>query len=522
MKRYVFIVACVLSLSLGTSRAGDNPLRIQLEPGERVWGGRIADGAKMPFRELDSTSLFLNSGNQVQPLLLTSHGRSFWSNEPFKFRIEDNCIIFADNIAAIQEHKCGTSLKDAYDYACRTYFPPEGKLPPNVFFECPQYNTWIELQYNQNQTDVLEYARGIIRNGFPTGIIMIDDTWMEDYGLWNFHPGRFPDPKAMCRELHEMGFKLMLWVCPFVSPDNYQVWSPIWDGLIRKTNGEIYPVLWWNGYSASIDLSSPSGYSWFDGQLRKLMEDYGVDGFKFDAGDFNLFPSDAVTKGNVTAWEYCHLFSTFGDKYPYNEYRAAWKEGGKPLVQRLHDKSHSWEALQALIPEMMAANLMGYWFCCPDMIGGGSFASFLPGCTINQDLIVRSAQIHALMPMMQFSVAPWRILDKAHLDAILGSISTRENLLGEIKEILQKSAETGSPAVSPLEFHFPAQGLDEIKDQYMLGDKIMVAPMCTEGFSRTVTLPSGRWKADDGKIYKGGHTITIDVPLDRIPYFRKL
>ena len=171
---------------------------------------------------------------------------------------------------------------------------------------------------------------------------------------------------------------------------------------------------------------------------------------------------------------------------------------------------------------MMAANLMGYWFCCPDMIGGGSFASFLPGCTINQDLIVRSAQIHALMPMMQFSVAPWRILDKAHLDAILGSISTRENLLGEIKEILQKSAETGSPAVSPLEFHFPAQGLDEIKDQYMLGDKIMVAPMCTEGFSRTVTLPYGRWKADDGKIYKGGRTITIDVPLDRIPYFRKL
>ena len=48
---------------------------------------------------------------------------------------------------------------------------------------------------------------------------MIDDNWQEDYGKWNFHPGRFPNPKTMMDELHKMGFKVMLWVCPFVSPD---------------------------------------------------------------------------------------------------------------------------------------------------------------------------------------------------------------------------------------------------------------------------------------------------------------
>jgi len=35
------------------------------------------------------------------------------------------------------------------------------------------------------------------------------------------------------------------------------------------------------------------------------------------------------------------------------------------------------------------------------------------------ELIVRAAQIHALMPMMQFSVAPWRVLSPENLEVVL-------------------------------------------------------------------------------------------------------
>jgi len=38
---------------------------------------------------------------------------------------------------------------------------------------------------------------------------------------------------------------------------------------------------------------------------------------------------------------------------------------------------------------------------------------------------------------------------------------------------------------------------------------------------RNVTLPKGKWLADDGKSYRGGKTYKIDVPLDRLPYFIK-
>ncbi len=494
-------------------------IRIVLDPDERVWGGKIADGQYMPFKDSSYITLYENGGNQVQPLILTSKGRYVWSDQPYKYHIKDGILYIDSNLAGINTAKVGKSLADAYRFAQKAFFPVDGELPPVEFFEKPQWNTWIELQYNQNQKDILEYARGIIRNGLPAGILMIDDTWQEDYGKWVFHPGRFPDPKAMCDELHRLGFRVMLWVTPFVSMDQYEICVKVGDGFLKKEGTGTYPVYWWNGYSASIDFSNEQGLNWFDGELGRLTEEFGVDGFKFDAGDFNLFPKDAISAGNMTAWDYCAAFSEFGVKYPYNEYRAAWKTGGKPLVQRLHDKGHSWQALNALIPEMMAANLNGYWYCAPDMIGGGSFASFLPGCVIDSDLIVRSAQIHALMPMMQFSVAPWRVLDKEHLDAVLEAVKIRDRFLDRIVSLMHTASVSGEPVVAPLEFYFPHQGLAEVKNQFMLGPDMMVAPMTEPGTTRTVALPRGKWLSDDGITYEGGKDITIEVPLERIPYF---
>ena len=377
--------------------------------------------------------------------------------------------------------------------------------------------------YNQNQEGVLEYARGILANGLPAGIIMIDDTWQEDYGKWNFHPARFPNPKAMCDELHRMGFKVMLWICPFVSMDQYQICQEIESvgGFLASPDGSgPYPVRWWNGTSAVLDLSNPKAADWFRGELTRLTDTYGVDGFKFDAADFEYYPADAVAAGGcVPGWEQCSLFVQLAVEYPYNELRAGSRNAGKPIVQRLHDKAHSWEDLAKLIPEMMAESLMGFSFCCPDMVGGGSFGTFLSGKT-DQQLIVRSAQVHALMPMMQFSLAPWRVLAKENYAAVLNAVRIRDSFMDYIETLYEKAAAEGEPIVAPLEFHYPHQGFASVKDEFMLGDRILVAPVLTPGTTRAVVLPQGTWKADDGQIYQGGEH-SIDVPVDRLPYFEK-
>jgi alpha-glucosidase (family GH31 glycosyl hydrolase) len=77
--------------------------------------------------------------------------------------------------------------------------------------------------------------------------------------------------------------------------------------------------------------------------------------------------------------------------------------------------------------------------------------------------------------------------------------------------------------VRNLEYEFPGKGYEEIKDQFLLGDKILVAPVVQNGQrSREVVFPEGKWHGDDGSVVDGPAKIKIEVPLERLPWYRKL
>ena len=94
------------------------------------------------------------------------------------------------------------------------------------------------------------------------------------------------------------------------------------------------------------------------------------------------------------------LYGKFALRYKGSEYRNAFGFAGKPVIMRLHDKDHKWDALRRLVPDMLAAGFVGCPFICPDMIGGGEWTAFLPGAPFEPELFIRSAQVHALCPMM--------------------------------------------------------------------------------------------------------------------------
>ena len=533
----IFTFAMFVNSSIGQTTVPENEVKqtkdiiISLFPGEKVWSGFIDDGAKMPFDTGYTFNFYANNHyNQAQPLLLGNKGLWVWSEDPFAFEISNNMILITKAKGEVKFGHAGSSLAEARKYASANFFPASGKMTDERLFSKPQYNTWIELTYNQNQADVLKYAQAILDNGFEPGVLMIDDTWQEDYGKWVFHPGRFPNPKQMVDQLHQMGFKVMLWICPFVSADQALIVREIMKdkGFLMqpKSNNPSWEkatdpamISWWNGYSALLDFTNPAAVKWFGVQLQQLANNYGVDGFKFDAGDMDFYPAEALAMVQSTPNRQCELYAQFGLLYPLNEYRACWKMGGQPLVQRLRDKSHNWADVGNLIPLMLTEGLSGYTFSCPDMIGGGEYTSFLNLQTLDQNLVVRSAQIHALMPMMQFSVTPWRILDAAHLDAVKKAVKTREKFTSLILELAAKSAKTGEPIVSSMEYRFPNQGFEKVNDQFMLGETMLVAPVYQNTASRNVILPKGKWISDEGKAYKGGKTYPLEVPIDRIPYF---
>jgi alpha-glucosidase len=210
-------------------------------------------------------------------------------------------------------------------------------------------------------------------------------------------------------------------------------------------------------------------------------------------------------------------------RYPLNEYRAMWKMGGQPLAERLRDKNHSWSDLKKLVPNMLLEGLMGYPFSCPDMIGGGEYKSFQSGSTIDQELVVRSAQCHALMPMMQFSVAPWRVLDKTHLEAVLQAVKVRQEHKSYILSLVRQSALSGEPIVRSMEYVFPHQGYERVNDQFLLGDRILVAPVLEKGIShREILFPAGTWIAPGGQRYSGPCKFLLPVADDKLCYFEKL
>lgn len=536
MKKGIQIIVMSLITVQLFAQPGDT-VNLVIEPGEYWWGGISSVGHSTPY---DATTVISHDlwgdckGNQAQPVLLSNKGRYIWSEEPIKYTFNIGNLTVTARNGVINSGKAGKNLKDAYKFVSQKYFPSNGKIPEELLFTKPQYNTWIELMYDQNEKDILKYAQDIINNGYPPGVLMIDDNWQEDYGTWEFSSRRFTDPKGMIKKLHDMGFQVMLWVCPFVSPDSEVFRYLAKEGMLilepqqtkdiiwANTSDKAAMIRWWNGISACLDLSNPKTQKWFKERLDYLVNEFGVDGYKFDAGDPEFYTNNVVSfipgnPNNQTAY-----FAELGLHYPLNEYRASWKMAGLPLVQRLRDKGHNWKDLQKLIPDQISQSVMGYAYTCPDMIGGGEFGSFLNSKTIDEELVVRSAQVHALMPMMQFSVAPWRVLSKENEAICLEMARLHEKMGPLILKLAKEASVTGEPIVKPMAYVFPEGGFETIKDQFMLGDEILVAPVVEKGARfRIIVLPIGNWISDDGKLIKGGTTIEILAPLERLPYFIK-
>jgi len=537
MKKAYFLFF-VLFQWLPVMAQNNRTLNLDINPGEYWWAGISSLGHQTPYNETTVFSFDMwgdNKGNQAQPLLLSSMGRYVWSEDPIRYEFNNGKLTVTVREGEVLSGTAGNNLRSAYGFAVKNYFPPDGKIPDPLLFTHPQYNTWIELMYDQNEEDILKYARDILANGYSPGVLMIDDNWQEDYGVLEFSPRRFSDPKGMIKKLHDMGFKVMLWVCPFISPDSEVFRRLAEEGMLvldpqktqeilwANTQNKAAVLRWWNGASACLDLSNPKARSWFKERLDYLVNEYGVDGYKFDAGDARFYAEGVVSFNVRTPNDHTTWFAELGLHYPLNEYRAAWKMAGKPLAQRLRDKTHKWSDLVKLIPDLMSQSVMGYAYTCPDMIGGGEYQSFLHGAVIDEELVVRSAQVHALMPMMQFSVAPWRVLSKENADICLNMSKLHEKFGAHILELAKAASVSGEPIAKPMELAFPGNGYETIKDQFVLGNDIIVAPVTGKGVrSRTVVLPQGKWEAEDGKTYKGDKTIEVTVPLERLPYFRRI
>lgn len=512
--------------------------------GEHFWGGPTVFGTEMPIKVGSDYSRDnrINPQNQFMPLFLSDKGRYVWSDDAFNSWVDGDTLNFEGN-GNFELWEGGKCLRDAYLAAMEAHFPfaearKEGKKLPRKFFTTAQYNTWMEFTYDPTQKGVLEYAHAIVDNGFEPGILIIDEGWHTRYGLWEFDFAKFPHPKAMMDELHSMGFAVMLWVTPLVTPDGQQFvmrtkdyLTKDWDkNFLRNEENDVAIVDWWNGYSAILDLRKEADREYFGEKLNRLMREYGVDGFKFDGGSYDMYRPENIINGTPRedhdpkalnlAW------NEFGSKYEYHEYKDTFMGGGKSTIQRLCDRGHRWDedGINTLLPSAIMQGLMGHPFICPDMIGGGEWSyNIMPGFKVDEELFIRMAQASALFPMMQFSWAPWRVLSAESLEMVKEAAVLHKNMSGEIVSLIEQTERSGEPILRCLEYNYPNKGYAEIDDEFMLGEDILVCPVITKGtFKKDIVFPEGKWKDTEGNIYEGGKTIKIDTPIDRLTWFKKI
>ncbi len=522
-------------------------LVVKMLENELWWGGTNVDGCQMPFsKDTELTRDFRRSApNETMPLFISNLGRVIWSEDAFKVVFKDGQITLEGD-EEIQLLEGGTTLKEAFLYARENFFPTDGRVLNREFFKTVQYNTWIECLYDPTQEHVLRYAHAIIDNGFEPGILMIDEGWHGRYGNWTFDPVKFPDPKSMVDELHEMGFKVLLWVVPIVCPDgkffidhhneSNRIHSEDERLFIRLKKDPYFPALfhWWNGFSALLNLANAADYEFLDNQLQKLIRDYGIDGFKFDGGSVGMYGScinggddgiySAALNTPLNSRQLNTHWNKFAAKYDYHEYKDTFKGASLNTIQRLCDRGHRWEnnGIDSLIPMSIAQGLIGHPFICPDMVGGGEWTDFQPGKLIDGELFVRWAQCSAMFPMMQYSKAPWDCLSPEHCRLVIEAGKLHSAMTDEIIEMVTRAEQSGEPILRNLEYNYPHGGFAHIHDEFMLEDKILVAPVITKGtYSREVVLPEGKWLSVDRQEYSGG-TYQIDCPLDRLIWFRKI
>jgi alpha-glucosidase (family GH31 glycosyl hydrolase) len=370
--------------------------------------------------------------------------------------------------------------------------------------------TWTQYPRCITQERILDMARQIRAQGYPCSRLIIDDRWESCFGELAFAPRDFPDPRAMFEELHGLGFKVWLWVTPFVNQEaatfaelsRTKALVPRMDGAGAAT------MRWWGGTAGLVDVTGPAGRKWYGEKLRELQA-LGADGFKIDGGDYKYQPSAEISQWHAFQGESGYsdaLLAVFEEIAPGQcETRTAWLSQRRDILWRQGGKDSHWGAdngLHAMIILGLHLSLMGYDIFIPDMVPG-RVQTMVSGCPLPTDeLMVRWTEASVFMPMVQFSYFPWN-----YAPGTAAVVRAYADAHKALHPYLAKHARgRTAPLLRPVWFAAPdEEALYTINDEWLLGPDLLVAPVIVSGaVTRSVTLPPGEWvDAWTGRTYRG-------------------
>ncbi len=437
-------------------------------------------------------------------------------------------------------------LKAYTDATGRAPMMPEYGLG---FWQC-------KLRY-YNQEQVLQIAREYKKREIPLDVLVIDYYHWPRCGDWRFDEEYFPDPASMVKEVQDMGVRVMVSIWPQVDfrSENYDEMKQ--QGLLVKSNSGIDVQMLFHGNNVFLDATNERTREYVWEKCRKNYWDMGIRTFwldeaepefgTYDHGNYRFHAGSGLSVGNLYPKEYARLFYEgqrgAGQEDIVNLIRCAWAGSQRygALVWS-GDIMSNYEDFRKQICAGIHMGLCGIPWWTTDIGGFHNGNIYEEGF---KELLIRWFQFGAFCPVMRLhgcrqpgksiinragEVREWTGADnevwsygEENYQIMVKFIRIRELMRDYIRELMQEAHETGSPVMRAMFYEFPEDEVCwDIRDAYMFGPDILVAPICWEGArERRVYLPRGAYflHAGTGQRFEGGSWYQVQAELDTLPVF---
>ena len=418
-----------------------------------------------------------------------------------------------------------------------------------------------KLRY-RTQDEVLTVARQYKAEGIHIDQIVIDFFHWTVQGDWKFDPVYWPDPKAMVDELHEMGIKVIVSIWPSVDRKSENFGPMMERGLLIRTERGAQQTYDYQGDCVEIDAFNPETRKYIWEVCKKNYYDLGIDGFWLDNSepDFGVYDFEHYRYCEGPALSISNLYPQMFSRAFYDEMKDA---GRGPVVNLLRcawagsqkygnvvwsgDVPSTFEAFKDQLQCGLNMGLAGIPWWTTDV---GGFMTDDVNDPDFQQLLIRWYQfaVYSAVLRMHGDRGPYNIPPLDTRDWGGGYLHTgqpnelwsygeknyaimkkyydiRISLHDYIKKLYDEASENGSPLIRTMFYEFPEDAACwELKDQYMFGEKYLVAPIFhLNRFEREVYLPAGQWKlTSTGEVFAGGRIVKVDAPIEYTPVFERL
>jgi alpha-D-xyloside xylohydrolase len=389
---------------------------------------------------------------------------------------------------------------------------------------------WYRASANATDSDLVAFAQEFRDRKIPCDVLGLEPGWQTHaYSctyVWNKQ--RYPDPAGFVKQLKARNYRVNLWEHAFIHPS-----SPLFTPMVNLSGDKGV----WGGLVP--DFHDPKARQVFGDFHGTTLLDSGIDGFKLDECDNSdytgawSFPEVSQFPSGPDGEQ---MHSLFGLGYQ----RALWKQF-KQRGRLTYGLVRSSGALASPYPFVLYSDLYDHRQFVRALVNS-SFSGLL-WCPEVRDAkseedLIRRLQTVVFSPLAMINGwyipnPPWKQLDRKKNNA--NDLSPNwEKLEGRCREIIgwrmqlvpylraafARYATDGTPPFRALALDWPNHPeVAKTEDAWMVGDRMLVAPLFAGEPGRRLTLPPGHWRNFWTGEAVSGDIIDIPAATKDIPVF---